>query len=124
MKMLNLLREWLDTLPDARTFNLKMGDWWDFEQSVTVQYMAMQVVGGQPPREVNTRTAQVAVTLVGARDDSPDTIAAFADSIVEHTRLIPLTCGLTSVIMIGEVIGPIRSEGGRPVLTLTLTLIT
>ena len=124
MKMLNLLREWLDTIAGARTFNLKMGDWWDFEQSVAVQYMAIQVVGGQAPREVDTRTAQVSVTLVGARDDSPDTIAAFADSIVEHTRLMPVTCGLATVNMVGEVIGPIRSEGGRPVLTLTLTLIT
>lgn len=124
MKMLNLLREWLDTISGARTFNLKMGDWWDFEQPVAVQYVAIQVVGGQPPREVDTRTAQVSVTLVGARDDSPDTIAAFADSIVEHTRLMPVTCGLATVNMVGEVIGPIRSEGGRPVLTLTLTLIT
>ena len=124
MKMLNLLREWLDTLPNARTFNLMTGDWWDYDATTAAQYMAMQVVGGQPPREVDTRTAQVSVTIAGARDDSPDTIAAFADSIVEHTRLMPLTCGLTSVIMVGEVIGPIRSEGGRPVLTLTLTLIT
>ena len=124
MKMLDLLREWLDTMVGARTFNLKMGDWWDFEQSVAVQYIAIQVVGGQAPREVDTRTAQVSVTLVGARDDSPDTIAAFADSIVEHTRLMPVTCGLATVNMVGEVIGPIRSEGGRPVLTLTLTLIT
>ena len=124
MKMLNLLREWLDTIAGARTFNLKIGEWWDFEQSAMVQYMAVQVVGGQPPREVDTRTAQVAVTLVGVRDADPTTIAAFADAIVGHTRLTPVTCGLTTVNMVGEVIGPIRSEGGRPVLTLTLTLIT
>lgn len=123
MTPLELFKTWLATVPLATTFNLSLGHWTDFETSIAKRFIAYHVVGGAAPRELFTRQVQISVTIVGALDESSAAISALAENIVRHAHDVPPQCDIVAVNMVGEVIGPQRTTAGRPILTMTLTII-
>lgn len=124
MNPLDLFKDWLSDVPTASDFACLAGHWSSFESSKSNRYIAYSVVGGSSPRELNTRMPQIGVTLVGSKDDSLAAISTLAENILAYAQLTPPSCALVAVNVLGDVIGPRQTTGGRPLLTLTLQLIT
>lgn len=123
MIALDLLKAWLAEIAEAQTYALQYGHWLTYDASASKQYIALQVVGSQPPREVSTRWAQIGVTLVGAKDSHVSTIGPLAELIMSKTELTPAQCAIVQINALTDWLGPYTTEGKRPVLTITLELI-
>lgn len=123
MTALDLLKAWLAEIAEAQAYALQYGHWLTYDASASKQYIALQVVGSQPPREVSTRWAQIGVTLVGAKDSHVSTISPLAEQIMAKTELIPAQCAIVQINALTDWLGPHTTEGKRPVLTITLEMI-
>ena len=126
--MILKLRDWIGEIPTARTFNFYLGDWYSYHDSSAKKYIAVQQNGGRR-RDESVRYPHYVVTVVSAkvnsvaeRDAASIELLALMDAIIERTRHVP--CSMVNIAPIGEVIGPVRSEGGRMVVTLTLECIS
>lgn len=123
MTPIDLFREWLSGVPNIREFNLNIGHWLDFDGSSQKQYITFQIVGGPPPREIYTRMINFSVTLVGRKDGNYVEVEKLAEAVSLHAEQLPEQCPIVTVNMLGQAIGPLVSEGGRPVMTMTLQMI-
>lgn len=123
MNALSELGRWLDEITEISNYVRQMGWWQDYESTTHKPYIAISVVGGLSPRELDTRQPQVSVTIVGAKGDNTIEIMELAEEIVFRTQYVQEFRELVNVQMMGEVIGPIRTSGMRPVVTMTLQLI-
>lgn len=126
--MILKLRDWIGEIPTARTFNFYLGDWYSYHDSSDKKYIAVRQNGGRR-RDEGVRYPHYVVTVVSAKVNSAaerDTAAlellALMDTIIERTRHV--TCSMVSIAPLGEVIGPVRTDGGRMVVTLTLEVIS
>ena len=123
MTPISLFETWLADVPTAQTFRLFVGDWFSFESSNASKFIAYRIAGGQTIREVETRTINVSLTIVGSKDDWLTEIETMAEAILKKTQEIPTHCDIVSVNMIGEIVGPSITENERHVLTMTLQMI-
>lgn len=130
MSPIALFTEWLLSVPSnvageaaVKDFKIGIGQWTAFEQSYSEQYVAFTVVGGASPRELNTRFPHIMVTIVGAIRDEPTAISTLAESIMQQATKVPEQCAIIAVNPLGDVIGPASTNGGRPLLTLTMQMI-
>jgi hypothetical protein len=123
MNTVMLFGSWLDDIPMVSAYLRRAGHWFDFEKSTLKRYIAIQVVGGIAPREINTRMPQFSVTLVGAKDESHESIGLLAEAIMSYAQELPPQCEIVAVNAFGEPLGPIRTEGGRPVITMSFQMI-
>ena len=126
--MILKLRDWIGEIPTARTFNFYLGDWYSYHDSSDKKYIAVQQNGGRR-RDEGVRYPHYVVTAVSAkvnsvaeRDAAVLEMLALMDTIIERTRHAP--CSMVSIAPLGEVIGPVRTDGGRMVVTLTLECIS
>ena len=126
--MILKLRDWIGEIPTARTFNFYLGDWYSYHDSSDKKYIAVQQNGGRR-RDEGVRYPHYVATAVSAkvnsvaeRDAAVLELLAVMDTIIERTRHAP--CSMISIAPLGEVTGPMRTEGGRMVVTLTLECIS
>ena len=129
--MILKLRDWIGEIPTARTFNFYLGDWYSYHDSSDKKYIAVQQNGGRR-RDEGVRYPHYVATAVSAkvnsvaeRDAAVLELLALMDTIIERTRHAP--CSMVSMISIaplGEVVGPVSTDGGRMVVTLTLECIS
>lgn len=129
--MILKLRDWIGEIPTARTFNFYLGDWYSYHDSSDKKYIAVQQNGGRR-RDEGVRYPHYVATAVSAkvnsvaeRDAAVLELLALMDTIIERTRHAP--CSMVSMVSIaplGEVVGPVRTDGGRMVVTLTLECIS
>ena len=126
--MILKLRDWIGEIPTARTFNFYLGDWYSYHDSSAKKYIAVQQNGGRR-RDESVRYPHYVVTVVSAkvnsvaeRDAAVLELLALMDTIIERTRHV--SCSMVNIAPLGEVIGPVRSEGGRMLVTLTLECIS
>ena len=126
--MILKLRDWIREIPTLETIEPYLGEWYSYTDSDARKYMSLAQVGGRQ-RAGNMRFPHYMVTIVSAknltnaqRNAAALEILGYMDSIIEKTRGI--TCELINVAPVGEVTGPMRTEGGRMVATLTLELIS
>lgn len=125
--MILKLRDWIGEIPTARTFNFYLGDWYSYHDSSDKKYIAVQQNGGRR-RDEGVRYPHYVATAVSAkvnsvaeRDAAVLELLALMDTIIERTRHV--SCSMVNIAPLGEVIGPVRSEGGRMLVTLTLECI-
>lgn len=126
--MILKLRDWIREIPTLETIEPYLGEWYSYTDSDAQKYMALVQVGGRQ-RAGDMRFPHYMVTIVSAknltnaqRSDAALELLGYMDSIIEKTRGI--TCDLINVAPVGEVTGPMRTEGGRMVATLTLEVIS
>ena len=126
--MIIKLRDWLREIPALAGIEPYLGEWYSYTDSEARKYMSLAQVGGRQ-RAGDMRFPHYMVTIVSAknltnaqRNAAALEILGYMDSIIEKTRGI--TCDLINVAPVGEVIGPVRTDGGRMVATLTLELIS
>ena len=126
--MILKLRDWIGEIPTARTFNFYLGDWYSYAESSAKKYIAVQQSGGRR-RDEGVRYPHYVVTAVSAkvnsvaeRDTAALELLALMNTIIERTRHAP--CGMVNIAPLGEVIGPVRTDGGRMAVTLTLECIS
>lgn len=130
MNPMSAIEQWLkrvlvDYYPEL---NFYMGHWEvnsDFDSS---RYVSYQSVGGRSPRGDNVRTSSVLVTVVGEKVNynksaERNIILEMTDKIMAATGQAPASCGIVSVAALGDIIGPVETEGGRPVVGVTLEVI-
>lgn len=123
MSPIELFTSWLLTVPTIDDFEVRLGHWTTFENSHSNQYVAFSVVGGAAPRELNTRFPHIMVTMVAAVHDELTAISTLAENIMQLAAEVPEQCDIVAVNALGDVIGPVQTNGGRPLLTLTLQMI-
>lgn len=123
MNPLSLFKSWLLDVPTASDYKLAWGHWSTFEGSIAGRYISYSVVGGGAPRELSTRTPQLMLTIVGAKEEGVSTIQGLAEGILAYAEQIPPQCAIVAVNPLGDIIGPMTTSGGRPLLTLTLQMI-
>lgn len=123
MTPIALFESWLAGVENAQTFNLGVGHWTTFESSISKKYIAYRIAGGQPIREVDTRTINVSVTLVSSKGGGVSEIEQTAEAILKKTLDIPSQCDIVAVNMLGEITGPHETDNQRKVLTMTLQMI-
>ena len=126
--MILKLRDWIGEIPTARTFNFYLGDWYSYHDSSAKKYIAVQQNGGRR-RDESVRYPHYVVTVVSAkvnsvteRDAAVLDLLGWVDTIIERTRHVP--CSMVSIAPLGEVVGPVHTDGGRMVVTLTLECIS
>lgn len=126
--MIIKLRDWLREIPALAGIEPYLGEWYSYTDSDARKYLALVQVGGRV-RADDLRFPHYMLTIVSAKnlDNAQRNAAAleilgYMDSIIEKTRGI--TCDLINVAPVGEVAGPMRTEGGRMVATLTLEVIS
>lgn len=126
--MILKLRDWIREIPTLETIEPYLGEWYSYTDSDARKYMSLAQVGGRQ-RAGDMRFPHYMLTIVSAKnlDNAQRNAAAleilgYMDSIIEKTRGI--TCELINVAPVGEVIGPVRTDGGRMVATLTLEVIS
>lgn len=126
--MILKLRDWIREIPTLETIEPYLGEWYSYTDSDTRKYMSLAQVGGRQ-RAGGVRFPHYMVTIVSAKVNSVTLghaavleLLAVMSAIVEHTN--NPTCELINVAPVGEVIGPVRTDGGRMVVTLTLELIS
>lgn len=126
--MILKLRDWIREIPTLETIEPYLGEWYSHTDSDARKYMSLAQVGGRQ-RAGDMRFPHYMVTIVSAKNltDAQRNAAALEllavmSAIVDHTN--NPTCELINVAPVGEVIGPVRTEGGRMVATLTLELIS
>ena len=126
--MILKLRDWIGEIPTARTFNFYLGDWYSYHDSSDKKYIAVQQNGGRR-RDEGVRYPHYVATAVSAkvnsvaeRDAAVLDLLGLMDTIIERTRHVP--CSMVSIAPLGEVIGPVRTDGGRMAVTLTLECIS
>lgn len=126
--MILKLRDWIGEIPLARTFNFYLGDWYSYHDSSDKKYIAVQQNGGRR-RDEAVRYPHYVVTAVSTkvnttneRDAAALELLALMDTIIERTRHV--VCGMVNIAPLGEVIGPVRTDGGRMAVTLTLECIS
>ena len=126
--MILKLRDWIREIPTLETIEPYLGEWYSYTDSDARKYMSLAQVGGRQ-RAGDMRFPHYMVTIVSAknldnaqRNAAALEILAVMSAIVEHTN--NPTCELINVAPVGEVIGPVRTDGGRMVATLTLELIS
>lgn len=132
MNAIEAMKQWLQrTLyADWPEIDYYMGHWYTNESYNANRYISYQTIGGRSPRGYNTRTASMLVTIVGveyvsgsAKDAETNALLAISDKLMAATEQSPTECGIVSVVALGDVNGPMETEGGRPVVTLTLEVI-
>lgn len=130
MSPIELFTAWLLSVPSnvageaaTKDFEIGIGHWATFEQSFANQYVAFTVVGGASPRELNTRFPHIMITIVGAVHDETTAISRLAESIMQQAAEVPEQCAIIAVNTLGDIIGPASTNGGRPLLTLTVQMI-
>ena len=126
--MILKLRDWIREIPTLETIEPYLGEWYSYTDSDARKYLALVQVGGRV-RAGDMRFPHYMVTIVSAknltnaqRSDAALELLAVMSAIVDHTN--DPTCELINVAPVGEVMGPVRTEGGRMVATLTLELIS
>lgn len=123
MSPIELFTSWLLTVPTIEDFEVRLGHWTTYESSQANQYVSFSVVGGAAPRELNTRFPHIMVTIVAAVHDELTAITTLAENIMKMAAEVPEQCDIVAVNALGDVIGPVQTSGGRPLLTLTLQMI-
>ena len=126
--MILKLRDWIREIPTLETIEPYLGEWYSYTDSDTRKYMSLAQVGGRQ-RAGDMRFPHYMVTIVSAknltnaqRNDAALELLGVMSAIVDHTN--DPTCELINVAPVGEVMGPVRTEGGRMVATLTLEVIS
>ena len=126
--MIIKLRDWIREIPTLETIEPYLGEWYSYTDSDSRKYMALVQVGGRQ-RAGDMRFPHYMVTIVSAknltnaqRNDAALELLAVMSAIVDHTN--DPTCELINVAPVGEVTGPMRTDGGRMVATLTLEVIS
>lgn len=130
MNPMSAIEQWLkrvlvDYYPEL---NFYMGHWEVNSNSDSNRYASYQSVGGRSPRGDNVRTSSVLVTVVGERVNhnksaERNLILEMTDKIMAATGQAPAHCGIVSVTALGDIMGPLETDGGRPVVGLTLEVI-
>lgn len=123
MSPTELFTAWLMTVPTIENFKIGIGHWVTFEQSYADRYVAFTVVGGESPRELNTRFPHIMITVVGEVHDDTTAITTLAENIMQQAFEIPEQCAIIAVNPLGDIIGTAVTNGGRPLLTLTVQMI-
>ena len=133
MNPMSAIEQWLKRVlvEHLGDLDLHMGHWATYEKNDR-RYISYQSVGGRSPRGDNVRTSSVLVTVVGnlsrAVGDAPldgerNYLLNVTDKILAATGQAPASCGIVSVAALGDIIGPVETEGGRPVVGVTLEVI-
>lgn len=130
MTPLKKIEAWLKcSLRDESGLKFYDGHWstYDYDDQ---RYVSYQLIGGRAPRADGTRTASVLVTVVGAKTNGShgrlaetNAIMAISDKLMTATEQPPASCKIVSVTALGDVNGPIETDGGRYVVGLTLEMI-
>lgn len=123
MSPLELFRAWLNTIVEVAAVQQYMGHWLSYDNNKEHLFVCYQGVGGADPRELNTRMINYSLTVVGSVDGALSAVNRIAEAIAAHCQLEPKQCEIVTVNMLGEPIGPLRSDAGRPLFTLTVQMI-
>lgn len=128
MTPLKKIEAWLKhSLRDEPDVTYQTAHWSTFADDI-YRYVSYQLIGGRAPRADGTRTVSVLVTVVGGRvarnsSDEINAIMAISDKLMAATEQPPASCEIASITALGDVNGPIETDGGRYVVGLTLEMI-